>query len=616
MAKIEITRPGERIVEDFTALVPQPTSPSTARAPDVGLVELSYVTPTELVPGPPGPPGPAGSRWYTGVGDPTIPGKLGDMYLDDVTGAIWTYNGVAWVMTGTDLSPDASELLLKIKTVDGSGSGLDADTLDGHDGTYYLDYDNLTDKPSTFPPTLPIAQSDVTGLVAGQAAQDAAINLKAPIASPAFTGNPTAPTPSAGDSDTSLATTAFVQSTVATAVGGVNPFPEAPVDGLTYGRKNAAWATIVGGAVVSDLAPGGPLQNGQLWFKSNSGDTYIWVDDGNSQQWVQQNLMPPATIPSNYITATAQTRNRIVNGAMQISQEWGNTLIGGGYPSDQWSHSFSTTGAVTAQRVQTVTPNKSRDRLQFKVVTADTSLATGELWVVEHRIEGVRIADFGWGTTSARQIVVRFGFKGPAGTYSIAVRNGSNARSYLAAFVIGAGQANTDTEQTFIVPGDTTGTWTVDTTMGLSLAITFASGSTYSSTAGWQAGNFVGVTGASNGLGVINNTFELYDVGLYLDPLATGVAPRWEMPDEAQELAACQRYWHRFVQHQNFTASAVAQTLAAANPWPATMRTAPTIVMDAAGGATNATSATCDSPTIAACRFPRQARASRHKGAR
>lgn len=33
----------------------------------------------------------------------------------------------------------------------------------------------------------------------------------APTASPAFTGNPTAPTPALGDNDTSIATTAFVQ---------------------------------------------------------------------------------------------------------------------------------------------------------------------------------------------------------------------------------------------------------------------------------------------------------------------------------------------------------------------------------------------------------------------
>lgn len=46
-------------------------------------------------------------------------------------------------------------------------------------------------------------------------ATQAALDLKAPLASPAFTGNPTAPTPTAGDNDTSIATTAFVTAAVA-----------------------------------------------------------------------------------------------------------------------------------------------------------------------------------------------------------------------------------------------------------------------------------------------------------------------------------------------------------------------------------------------------------------
>lgn len=40
---------------------------------------------------------------------------------------------------------------------------------------------------------------------------DVAIALKAPLASPALTGTPTAPTPAAADNDTSIATTAYVQ---------------------------------------------------------------------------------------------------------------------------------------------------------------------------------------------------------------------------------------------------------------------------------------------------------------------------------------------------------------------------------------------------------------------
>jgi hypothetical protein len=51
---------------------------------------------------------------------------------------------------------------------------------------------------------LTLAESQVTNLVTDLAA-------KAPLASPTFTGNPTAPTATVGDNDTSIATTAFVQ---------------------------------------------------------------------------------------------------------------------------------------------------------------------------------------------------------------------------------------------------------------------------------------------------------------------------------------------------------------------------------------------------------------------
>lgn len=51
------------------------------------------------------------------------------------------------------------------------------------------------------------AVSDVTGL-------QTALDAKAPLASPALTGTPTAPTPTAGDNTTKLATTAFVQNAV------------------------------------------------------------------------------------------------------------------------------------------------------------------------------------------------------------------------------------------------------------------------------------------------------------------------------------------------------------------------------------------------------------------
>lgn len=48
-----------------------------------------------------------------------------------------------------------------------------------------------------------------------------ALGLKAPLASPALTGTPTAPTATAGNNSTQIATTAFVTSAVSTAIGSL-----------------------------------------------------------------------------------------------------------------------------------------------------------------------------------------------------------------------------------------------------------------------------------------------------------------------------------------------------------------------------------------------------------
>ncbi|QIG73785.1 tail fiber protein [Rhizobium phage RHph_N34] len=53
-----------------------------------------------------------------------------------------------------------------------------------------------------------------THVIADVAGLQPALDLKATIASPTFTGDPKAPTPSLGDNDTSIATTAFVQAAI------------------------------------------------------------------------------------------------------------------------------------------------------------------------------------------------------------------------------------------------------------------------------------------------------------------------------------------------------------------------------------------------------------------
>ena len=72
----------------------------------------------------------------------------------------------------------------------------------------------VTGKPSSFAPsTHSHPTSEITGL-------DAALAATAPLASPALTGTPTAPTATAGANSTQIATTAFVAAAVAALIDG------------------------------------------------------------------------------------------------------------------------------------------------------------------------------------------------------------------------------------------------------------------------------------------------------------------------------------------------------------------------------------------------------------
>ena len=65
----------------------------------------------------------------------------------------------------------------------------------------------------------------------------AALNLKAPLASPAFSGTPTAPTPAADDSSQKIATTEFVQEAVSTLPQTFKGYRSVKLWGVTYNKQ-------------------------------------------------------------------------------------------------------------------------------------------------------------------------------------------------------------------------------------------------------------------------------------------------------------------------------------------------------------------------------------------
>lgn len=75
---------------------------------------------------------------FSGTAAPS-PAVLGQLFYDTDTGPGMNVctNATGPVFAGLATVLDATELLTKIKTVDGTGSGLDADTLNGHDTSYF-----------------------------------------------------------------------------------------------------------------------------------------------------------------------------------------------------------------------------------------------------------------------------------------------------------------------------------------------------------------------------------------------------------------------------------------------------------------------------------------------
>lgn len=146
-------------------------------------------------------------------------------------------------------------------------------------------------------------QSQINDNDADIATNAAAIATKAPTASPAFSGNPTAPTPSPGDNDTSIATTGFVQAALAASgfAPVANPVftgnPQAPTP--TAGDNDTSLATTAFVKAAIDTAMGSastPLklqidhvQNEHLTMQSGynlvQGGYYAVMKDGSVRFW-------------------------------------------------------------------------------------------------------------------------------------------------------------------------------------------------------------------------------------------------------------------------------------------------------------------------------------------
>ena len=249
---------------------------------------------------------------------------------------------------------------------------------------------------------------------------------------------------------------------------------------------------------------------------------------------------------TNAITAhSTGFRNRIINGDFNIDQRnSGATVVPSSTQNvtDRWKMNINGSGRVTSgQNYGAVSSPSPFVSYYGMKVTTTTTPGSGDYNFFSQVIEGPNINDLQWGTANAQTVTLSFwAYSSLTGTFGGSVRNfGGFSRSYPFTYTISS--ANTWEKKTVVIPGDTTGTWTVSTAAGIELIFIIANGSTFQSAPGaWAAGNFHGPSGSlANLIGTLNST--LYITGVQIE-LGTAATP-FEKRNYGHEFSLCQRYY-------------------------------------------------------------------------
>lgn len=290
-------------------------------------------------------------------------------------------------------------------------------------------------------------------------------------------------------------------------------------------------------------------------------------------------------------------KNRIINGAMLVSQRYGTTstagIAGNNYYIDQFMVYVNGGATYTVQQSATA-PTGFTKSLLFTTSSGTASGSTSRAQI-QHNIEGLNCTDLAWGTANAKTVTLSFWVQSSkTGQFGGALQNSAGNGSYPFSYTITS--ANTWQQISVTVPGPSIGTWPTDNSVCILVMLDLGMGSALQGTAGtWANADYRGATGDTSIVATTGATFYVTGIQLEVGPNATG----FEYRQYGQEMALCQRYYYK-ANHDGGTAklgmiyNSTLNRAVVQYDLPAKMRTAPTATYTIGLGTANSEYLTVD----------------------
>lgn len=178
----------------------------------------------------------------------------------------------------------------------------------------------------------------------------------------------------------------------------------------------------------------------------------------------------------------------------------------------------------------------------FTVSTADSSIASGDYYVVQQRVEGYNFAHLNWGTGNAKPVTLSFWVKADVtGKYGISFWPNGQSYNYVTHYNIN--NADTWEYKTITIPPATGGSWDTDTQTGFGIWWDLGTGTNYqtSTTETWGQSTKFLPNDATKMISTSGAKFRMTGVQLEVGSNAT----EFEHRSYGEELALCQRYYQK-----------------------------------------------------------------------